>query len=47
MEYAVDHSSYFYFVKPNGELLEKVPHTLNPNMVSEPIIRLTAQTQTQ
>ncbi|CZF81103.1 SCO family protein [Grimontia marina] len=45
MEYAVDHSSYFYFLNPNGELLEKVPHTLNPNMVSDAILRLTAQTQ--
>lgn len=42
MEYAVDHSSYFYFLQPDGELIEKVPHTLNPNMVSEPILRLTS-----
>lgn len=45
MEYAVDHSSYFYFLSPKGELLEKVPHTLNPNMVSDAILRLTTQTQ--
>ncbi|USH05539.1 SCO family protein [Grimontia kaedaensis] len=45
MKYAVDHSSYFYFLNPNGELLEKVPHTLNPNMVSDAILRLTTQTQ--
>ncbi len=30
LEYTVDHSSYFYFLKPNGELITKVPHTLNP-----------------
>ncbi|SKA64022.1 SCO family protein [Enterovibrio nigricans] len=41
MEYAVDHSSYFYFLNPEGALLEKVPHTLNPNMVSDAILRLT------
>ncbi|WP_028022633.1 SCO family protein [Enterovibrio calviensis] len=40
MEYAVDHSSYFYFLKPDGTLIEKVPHTLNPNMVSDAIERL-------
>ncbi|PMN64476.1 SCO family protein [Enterovibrio norvegicus] len=47
MEYAVDHSSYFYFLAPNGNLLEKVPHTLNPNMVSDAISRLTTKMQTQ
>ncbi|KXF83182.1 SCO family protein [Enterovibrio coralii] len=46
MEYAVDHSSYFYFLSPEGALLEKVPHTLNPNMVSDAIFRLT-ETATQ
>ncbi|WP_117233032.1 SCO family protein [Vibrio maerlii] len=30
LNYTVDHSSYFYFLKPNGELITKVPHTLNP-----------------
>lgn len=28
--YTIDHSSYFYFVKPDGSLIKKVPHTLNP-----------------
>ncbi|WP_089139018.1 SCO family protein [Vibrio rumoiensis] len=28
--YTIDHSSYFYFVKSDGSLLKKVPHTLNP-----------------
>ncbi|WP_394209725.1 SCO family protein [Enterovibrio calviensis] len=45
MEYAVDHSSYFYFLQPDGTLVEKVPHTLNPNMVSDAIMRLTTATQ--
>ncbi|WP_407333852.1 SCO family protein [Enterovibrio sp. 27052020O] len=45
MEYAVDHSSYFYFLQPDGTLVEKVPHTLNPNMVSDAILRLTTVTR--
>lgn len=32
--YTIDHSSYFYFLKPDGTLLEKVPHTNSP----EPIV---------
>ncbi|PMH43130.1 photosynthetic protein synthase I [Vibrio sp. 10N.286.49.B3] len=31
--YTVDHNSYFYFLKPNGELISKVPHTLNPSPI--------------
>lgn len=30
LAYTIDHSSYFYFIKPDGTLLKKVPHTLNP-----------------
>ncbi|NLS11841.1 SCO family protein [Vibrio sp. SM6] len=30
LDYTVDHNSYFYFVRPDGSLLTKVPHTLNP-----------------
>ncbi|MCG3865990.1 MULTISPECIES: SCO family protein [unclassified Photobacterium] len=30
LEYAIDHNSYFYFLLPNGELIDKVPHLLNP-----------------
>ncbi|OOF11384.1 MULTISPECIES: SCO family protein [unclassified Salinivibrio] len=41
MDYAVDHSSYFYFLSPNGELLAKVPHTLNPQMITAAISRVT------
>jgi len=40
MEYAIDHSSYFYFLKPDGSLLEKVPHTLNPAILVDAINRL-------
>lgn len=28
--YTIDHNSYFYFLQPNGELITKVSHTLNP-----------------
>jgi len=30
LEYTIDHNSYFYLLEPNGELITKVPHTLNP-----------------
>ncbi|PSW19962.1 SCO family protein [Photobacterium sanctipauli] len=40
LEYAVDHSSYFYFLNPEGELIDKVQHTLNPNILVETINRL-------
>jgi len=35
MGYVVDHSSYFYFLQPDGTLITKVPHTLDP----EPIVQ--------
>jgi Uncharacterized protein SCO1/SenC/PrrC, involved in biogenesis of respiratory and photosynthetic systems len=41
MDYAVDHSSFFYFLSPDGELLEKVPHTLNPDMLVAAVQRVT------
>ncbi|WP_413282607.1 SCO family protein [Vibrio sp. MA40-2] len=33
IEYVVDHSSYFYFLKPDGTLITKVPHTLEPTPI--------------
>ncbi|WP_153448916.1 SCO family protein [Vibrio algicola] len=33
LKYTIDHSSYFYFLKPDGTLLKKVPHTLNPQPI--------------
>ncbi|CED57537.1 putative uncharacterized protein [Aliivibrio wodanis] len=33
--YTIDHSSYFYFLQPNGTLITKVPHTITP----EPIVK--------
>lgn len=41
MDYAVDHSSFFYFLSPDGELLDKVPHTLNPDMLVAAVQRVT------
>jgi protein SCO1/2 len=38
--YTLDHSSYFYFLSPQGDLIEKVPHTLNPAPIIEAIKRL-------
>lgn len=40
LEYAIDHSSFFYFLKPDGSLLEKVPHTLNSAILVDAIDRL-------
>lgn len=37
LEYAVDHSSYFYILKPDGSLIEKVQHTLNPKRLVDTI----------
>lgn len=41
IEYTVDHNSYFYFTSPDGELLEKIPHTLNYNILRDAIERFT------
>lgn len=45
LEYAVDHSSYFYFLKPDGTLLEKIPHTLNPDILTDAIDRLASESK--
>lgn len=42
LTYTIDHSSYFYFVDANGDLLKKVPHTLNP----QPLIAAIKQVDT-
>jgi protein SCO1/2 len=34
LEYTLDHNSYFYFIKPDGTLITKVPHTFSP----EPLV---------
>ncbi|MDA0142780.1 SCO family protein [Vibrio toranzoniae] len=41
LEYTLDHSSYFYFLKPDGTLITKVPHTLTPAPIVEAINTLT------
>ncbi|NOH82383.1 SCO family protein [Vibrionales bacterium C3R12] len=41
LEYTLDHSSYFYFLKPDGTLIKKVPHTLSPAPIVEAINTLT------
>ncbi len=30
LDYAIDHSSYFYLIDNQGQLVDKVPHTMNP-----------------
>ena len=46
MKYTLDHSSYFYFLKPDGTLITKVPHTLTPAPIIEAITKLTAEGKT-
>lgn len=43
LKYTLDHSSYFYFLKPDGTLITKVPHTLTPAPLVEAIKTLTSQ----
>ena len=33
LNYTINHNSYFYFTKNNGELLFKIPHTMNTNII--------------
>ncbi|BEI25178.1 SCO family protein [Vibrio fluvialis] len=37
LEYTLDHSSYFYFLKPDGTLITRVPHTQNPAPIVDAI----------
>ncbi|HHB1592831.1 TPA: SCO family protein [Vibrio campbellii] len=46
LKYTLDHSSYFYFLKPDGTLITKVPHTLTPAPIVEAITKLTAKGKT-
>ncbi|MFN1649780.1 SCO family protein [Vibrio rotiferianus] len=46
LKYTLDHSSYFYFLKPDGTLITKVPHTLTPAPIVEAITKLTAEGKT-
>lgn len=40
LQYTVDHNSYFYFVQPDGTLITKVPHALNPGPIVEAMNRI-------
>ncbi|MEH0670902.1 SCO family protein [Vibrio owensii] len=46
LKYTLDHSSYFYFLKPDGTLITKVPHTLTPAPIVDAITKLTAEGKT-
>lgn len=43
LKYTLDHSSYFYFLKPDGTLITKVPHTLTPAPLVEAFKTITSQ----
>ncbi len=45
LKYTLDHSSYFYFLQPDGTLITKVPHTQNPAPIVEAIKEVTQQTK--
>ncbi|MCX9598566.1 SCO family protein [Vibrio cholerae] len=37
LKYTLDHSSYFYFLQPDGTLINKVPHTQDPTPIVDAI----------
>lgn len=43
LKYTLDHSSYFYFLKPDGTLITKVPHTLTPAPLVETFKTITSE----
>ncbi len=43
LKYTLDHSSYFYFIKPDGSLITKVPHTLTPDPIIDAIKTITEE----
>lgn len=43
LKYTLDHSSYFYFLKPDGTLITKVPHTLTPAPLVEAFKNITIE----
>ncbi|EEY99818.1 cytochrome oxidase biogenesis protein Sco1/SenC/PrrC putative copper metallochaperone [Vibrio sp. RC586] len=40
LKYTLDHSSYFYFLQPDGTLIDKVPHTQDPAPIVEAIQKI-------
>ncbi|GAA5645811.1 MULTISPECIES: SCO family protein [Vibrio] len=45
LKYTLDHSSYFYFLKPDGTLITKVPHTQTPAPIVAAIESVTSSVQ--
>lgn len=45
LKYTLDHSSYFYFLKPDGTLITKVPHTQNTAPIVEAMKEATQPTK--
>ncbi|MGL5109061.1 MAG: SCO family protein [Vibrio ordalii] len=45
LKYTLDHSSYFYFLQPDGTLITKVPHTLSPAPIVEAIKTIMTSSQ--
>ena len=45
LKYTLDHSSYFYFLQPDGTLITKVPHTLSPEPIVEAIKTITTSSE--
>lgn len=43
LKYTIDHSSYFYFLKPDGTLITKVPHTITPDPIVKTMLSLSQQ----
>ncbi|WP_070969042.1 SCO family protein [Vibrio sonorensis] len=41
--YTLDHSSYFYFLKPDGTLITKVPHTMTPAPIVAAMNKITSE----
>ncbi|WIH24706.1 SCO family protein [Photobacterium damselae] len=37
LEYTIDHNSYFYILQPNGNIIKKVAHTLNVQLLTQEI----------
>ncbi|MGL4827994.1 MAG: SCO family protein [Vibrio sp.] len=40
LKYTLDHSSYFYFLQPDGTLIDKVPHTQDPAPIVDAIQKI-------
>ncbi len=45
LKYTIDHSSYFYILKPDGTLITKVPHLQSPAPLVQAINTVVSQYQ--